>query len=269
MSALGISRFGELPRRPSCPRHRLAEDARGARSRSGDPAAEARGRLLALPLPLQRERRRSRTPSRASNGPGSRTRSEGRTPALSDAQARRLLRAPEGKSLLARRDRALLAVLLYHGLRRDEIVHLTVGSLHEHRGVPHFRVRGKGSKTRPVPRPPGRALGPRTSTSSSLRHQPRPAGTAVPADPGPLGRPADLGRRHLQARAQVRLGRRHPHGAHRPRAPGHGRHQCPRARGRHRPRPGTGSATPTSAPPGSTTEGTARPEDSPTFRVSY
>ena len=26
-----------------------------------------------------------------------------------------------------------------------------LGSLHEHRGVPHLRVRGKGSKTRPVP----------------------------------------------------------------------------------------------------------------------
>ena len=76
---------------------------------------------------------------------------EGRTPALSDAQARRLLSAPEGGSLQARRDRALLAVLLYHGLRRDEVARLTVGSLHEHRGVPHLRVRGKGSKTRPVP----------------------------------------------------------------------------------------------------------------------
>ena len=77
--------------------------------------------------------------------------SEGRTPALSDAQARRLLSTPKGDSLPARRDRALLAVLLYHGLRRDEVARLTVGSLHEHRGVPHLRVLGKGSKTRPVP----------------------------------------------------------------------------------------------------------------------
>ena len=76
---------------------------------------------------------------------------EGRTPALSDAQARRLLNAPEGDELRALRDRAILAVLLYHGLRRDEVARLTVGSLHEHRGVPHLRVRGKGSKTRPVP----------------------------------------------------------------------------------------------------------------------
>ena len=83
--------------------------------------------------------------------PGIENASEGRTPPLSDAQARRLLRAPEGDSLLARRDRTLLAVLLYHGLRLDEVVRLTVGSLHEHRGVPQFRVRGKGSKIRPMP----------------------------------------------------------------------------------------------------------------------
>ncbi len=38
-----------------------------------------------------------------------------------------------------------------HGLRRDEVARLSVGSLHEHRGVPHLRVLGKGSKTRPVP----------------------------------------------------------------------------------------------------------------------
>ena len=40
------------------------------------------------------------------------------------------------------------------GIRRFgelRLVRLTVGLLHEHRGVPHFRVTGKGSKTRPVP----------------------------------------------------------------------------------------------------------------------
>jgi len=76
---------------------------------------------------------------------------EGRTPALSDGQARRLLAAPTGDGLRPRRDRAILAVLLYHGLRRDEVVRLTVGSLHEQRGVPHLRVHGKGGKTRAVP----------------------------------------------------------------------------------------------------------------------
>ena len=76
---------------------------------------------------------------------------EGRTPALSDAQARRLLEAPKGDGLLARRDRAILAVLLYHGLRRQEVSKLKVGAIHEQRGVPHMRVRGKGSKTRSIP----------------------------------------------------------------------------------------------------------------------
>ena len=58
MSMLGIPPLRRAPTRPPGPRHRLAEDARGARSRSGDPAAEALGRLLPVPLPLQRERRR-------------------------------------------------------------------------------------------------------------------------------------------------------------------------------------------------------------------
>ena len=85
--------------------------------------------------------------------------------------------------------------------------------------------------------PPGRALGTRRLPRASRAPQ-RPERTPVPADPGPLGRPAAHGRRHLQARPEVRLGGRHPHGAHRPRPPGHRRHQRPRARGRHRPRPG-------------------------------
>ncbi len=47
--------------------------------------------------------------------------SEGKTPALGDAQARRLLAAPAGDTLKAKRDRAILATLLYHALRRDEL----------------------------------------------------------------------------------------------------------------------------------------------------
>lgn len=42
---------------------------------------------------------------------------EGKTPALSDHQAKALLEAPDADSIKGRRDRALLAVLLYHGLR--------------------------------------------------------------------------------------------------------------------------------------------------------
>jgi hypothetical protein len=45
---------------------------------------------------------------------------EGRTPALGDHQARALLDAPDPATLKGLRDRALLSVLLYHGLRRTD-----------------------------------------------------------------------------------------------------------------------------------------------------
>jgi len=76
---------------------------------------------------------------------------EGKTPALSDDQARMLLKAPAGDSLKAKRDRAIIAVYLFHALRRAELVDLKVSSLSERRGVVHITVFGKGSKTRYVP----------------------------------------------------------------------------------------------------------------------
>ena len=80
---------------------------------------------------------------------------EGKTPALGDAQARHLLRLPTGDNLKCKRDRALLSVLLYHGLRRDELSALRVHDVHTRRGVPHLRVHGKGSKVRNIPLHPG------------------------------------------------------------------------------------------------------------------
>jgi site-specific recombinase XerD len=77
---------------------------------------------------------------------------EGKTPALGDHQARALLDVPEGDTLKGRRDRAMLATLLYHALRRDELCRLKVKDCrHERRGVPHLKVSGKGGKTRYVP----------------------------------------------------------------------------------------------------------------------
>jgi site-specific recombinase XerD len=77
---------------------------------------------------------------------------EGKTPALGDHQARKLLDAPTGDTLKAKRDRAILATLLYHALRRDELCKLTVKDYRqERRGVPHLKVSGKGGKTRYVP----------------------------------------------------------------------------------------------------------------------
>jgi site-specific recombinase XerD len=77
---------------------------------------------------------------------------EGKTPALGDHQARKLLAAPGGDTLKAKRDRAILATLLYHALRRDELCKLKVRDVRqERRGVPHLKVSGKGGKTRYLP----------------------------------------------------------------------------------------------------------------------
>ena len=77
---------------------------------------------------------------------------EGKTPALGDHQARALLEAPKDGNIKGKRDRAMLATLLYHALRREELCKLTIKDFkHERRGVAHLKVSGKGSKTRYVP----------------------------------------------------------------------------------------------------------------------
>lgn len=76
---------------------------------------------------------------------------EGKTPALGDHQAKALLEAPDDRSLKGLRDRAILAVLLYHGLRREEAAQLRVNHLVERRGIGHLLVHGKGGKVRYLP----------------------------------------------------------------------------------------------------------------------
>jgi integrase/recombinase XerD len=76
---------------------------------------------------------------------------EGSTPALGDAQARRLLDAPPASTLKGVRDRAILATLLYHGIRREELCLLQLKDIQTRQGVPHLRIQGKGSKVRFVP----------------------------------------------------------------------------------------------------------------------
>jgi site-specific recombinase XerD len=76
---------------------------------------------------------------------------EGKTPGLSDRQAKALLEAPDAETLKGKRDRAVLAVLLYHGLRREEAARLQVDDLQERRGIEHLRVHGKGGKLRYLP----------------------------------------------------------------------------------------------------------------------
>jgi integrase/recombinase XerD len=74
---------------------------------------------------------------------------EGSTPALGDAQARKLLKAPPEDTLKGVRDRAILATLLYHGIRCEELCRLR--DLHSRQGVMHFRIHGKRNKVRFIP----------------------------------------------------------------------------------------------------------------------
>jgi integrase/recombinase XerD len=76
---------------------------------------------------------------------------DGVTPALGDHQARMLLEAPPAETLKGKRDRAILATLLYHGLRCEELCTLKVGAVQQREGVPHLRVEGKGDKVRYLP----------------------------------------------------------------------------------------------------------------------
>jgi integrase/recombinase XerD len=76
---------------------------------------------------------------------------EGSTPALGDAQARRLLEAPPPDTLKGRRDRAILATLLYHGIRREELCLLRLRDMQSRQGVMHFRIKGKRDEIRFIP----------------------------------------------------------------------------------------------------------------------
>jgi len=76
---------------------------------------------------------------------------EGSTPALGDRQVRKLLEAPPASTLKGIRDPAILASLLYHGIRREELCELRVKDLHSRQGVMHFRIKGKRAKIRFVP----------------------------------------------------------------------------------------------------------------------
>jgi integrase/recombinase XerD len=76
---------------------------------------------------------------------------EGSTPALGDTQVRRLLEAPPLDTLKGVRDRAILATLLYHGIRREELCLLRIRYIQSREGVMHFRIKEKRDKTGYVP----------------------------------------------------------------------------------------------------------------------
>ena len=75
---------------------------------------------------------------------------EGKTPALGDGQVLALLNAPAKDTLKGKRDRAILATLFFHGLRRQELCDLKVKHLQSRQSVMYFEVHGKGGKIRYV-----------------------------------------------------------------------------------------------------------------------
>jgi len=64
------------------------------------------------------------------------------------------LEAPPENTLKGKRDRAILATFLHHGLRCEELCSLRVRDLQSRQGVPHLRIFGKGAKVRYVPAHP-------------------------------------------------------------------------------------------------------------------
>ena len=76
---------------------------------------------------------------------------EGATPIISNEEARNVFDRVDPTTLKGKRDRAILAVLLYHALRCDELCRLTVEDRQQRGGVFHFKIHGKRSKIRYVP----------------------------------------------------------------------------------------------------------------------
>jgi len=76
---------------------------------------------------------------------------EGKTSAISDTKARKLLESPPLDSLKGLRDHAIISTFLFHGVRVSEVCAIKVKDCQDRRGVPHFRITGKRSKVRYVP----------------------------------------------------------------------------------------------------------------------
>ncbi|HEY3165831.1 MAG TPA: tyrosine-type recombinase/integrase, partial [Candidatus Binatia bacterium] len=66
-------------------------------------------------------------------------------------QARKLLDAPATDTLKGMRDRGILATLLYHGIRSEELCSLRVRDIQSRQGVKHFRIKGKRDKIQFMP----------------------------------------------------------------------------------------------------------------------
>jgi Phage integrase, N-terminal SAM-like domain len=103
---------------------------------------------------------------------------EGKTPALGDHQARKLLAAPEADTIKSKRDRAILSTLLFHALRREELCKLKVKDVQHARKVEATR-RGI-CRCIPEPKPSSTTTlrPPATARTKMARFSGRPATTA-------------------------------------------------------------------------------------------
>lgn len=79
------------------------------------------------------------------------SRSEGKTPVLEREQARRLFASLDGPDLVMRRDRALLAVMLYDLVRVGAVVRMRVRDFLDQDGTAWLSLREKGGKERRIP----------------------------------------------------------------------------------------------------------------------
>ena len=87
------------------------------------------------------------------------------------AQAARRARADTLKGV---RDSAILATLLYHGIRREELCSLRVKDMQTRQGVLHFRIKGKGRKSGSFRSMPARSV-----SSMSIWHWQATAGAPI------------------------------------------------------------------------------------------
>jgi integrase len=76
---------------------------------------------------------------------------ESPTQGFTDEEVKKMLMQPNLHTRVGSQHYAILMVLFYCGLRRSEICDLKMNSLFEERGVPVFRLMGKGNKERIVP----------------------------------------------------------------------------------------------------------------------
>ena len=76
---------------------------------------------------------------------------EGKTPEISVPQARRLLASITAQTPVARRDRAVLALLAYTAARAGAVAKLRCGDLTDSGGQSQLRFEGKGGRSRQIP----------------------------------------------------------------------------------------------------------------------